>query len=219
MDWDTIWKAALAVITAAGGYGALALLVIKFSSGFIAEKLQKKYELKLSKELEEYKSTLDAKLEKHKSFLEGKTYITKTKFDTEFNIFRELSAAFFELNISVNTLIPYGFTTVLADEEKRKEIDNENYMKLVNSIVKAQNILYQNIPFIPKRFVAMYQEILKLCIMQKNRFQERWNVLDFDPQKDRLKSEDYIRSKTIDEKLMTLNENVRDYLDSLDVLD
>ena len=191
MDWDTIWKAALAVITAAGGYGALALLVIKFSSGFIAEELQKKYELKLSKELEE----------------------------TEFNIFRELSAAFFELNISVNTLIPYGFTTVLADEEKRKEIDNENYMKLVNSIVKAQNILYQNIPFIPKRFVAMYQEILKLCIMQKNRFQERWNVLDFDPQKDRLKSEDYIRSKTIDEKLMTLNENVRDYLDSLDVLD
>ena len=55
--------------------------------------------------------------------------------------------------------------------------------------------------------------------MQKNRFQERWNVLDFDPQKDRLKSEDYIRSKTIDEKLMTLNENVRDYLDSLDVLE
>ena len=41
MDWDTIWKAALAVITAAGGYGALALLVIKFSSGFIAEELQK----------------------------------------------------------------------------------------------------------------------------------------------------------------------------------
>lgn len=219
MDWDTIWKATLSVITAAGGFGAVVLLVIKFSSNFIADKLQKKYELKLNKELTEYKSTLDEKLEKHKSFLESKTYITKTKFDTEFNIFRELSTAFFELNISVNTLIPYGYTTVLADEEKRKEVDKENYKNLVNSIVKAQNTLYQNIPFIPKEFVAMYQEILQLSIMQKNRFQERWNVLNFNPDKDELKAEDYTRSKTVDEKLMTLNEKVRDYLDSLDVLE
>jgi hypothetical protein len=61
-------------------------VIIKFSSNIIAKRLDERYTLKLNKEFEKYKSIID-----------NKTYISKTKFDTEFAIYRELSNAFFEM--------------------------------------------------------------------------------------------------------------------------
>lgn len=219
MDLDTIWKAALAVITAAGGYGAFALLVIKFSSGFIADKLQKKYELKLNKELEEYKTTLDEKLEKYKSSLENKTYISKTRFDAEFNIYKELSKSFFTMDACIYTLIPVGLTYESADEEIRKANDKERFKNATNAIVDAQNCLYQNTPFIPEVFVTKYQELLVLANKQTSAFMQRWVKTNLNSNKDVLEMDVYERSAEIHNKLMELNTDIRNYLSTLDVLD
>ena len=61
MSWETIWKAVLGVIAGFGGVSGIFVIAIKFSSNFIAEKLSKKYELKLNKELENYKYNLENK--------------------------------------------------------------------------------------------------------------------------------------------------------------
>lgn len=74
----------IAVIISAGGISGIILAVIKFSSNIIADKLSKKYELKLNKELEKYKTHLDSKI-----------YITKAKFDKEFELYQQLSRNFF----------------------------------------------------------------------------------------------------------------------------
>ena len=219
MDWDTIWKAAFAVIAAAGGYGAFALLIIKFSSGFIAEKLQKRYELKLNKELEKYKASLDAKLEKYKSTLENKTYISKTRFDAEFNIYKELSKAFFTMDACINTLIPAGLSYQSADEKIRQENDKTNFVNANNSIVDAQNCLYQNRPFNSEQFVSKYQELLGLAKQQTSAFMQRWVVSNWNKDKDVMSDEVYERSKEIHNKLMKLNSEIRNYLSKLDVLD
>ena len=208
MNFDTIWKIALAVVGAAGGYGALVLLGIKFSANLIADRLEKKYELKLSKELEKYKSKL-----------EKKTYITKTRFDTEFNIYRELSQSFFELDLWINTLIPPGLNNRLADSCKQNEVDNRNYQNSVDAILKAQNTLYQNYPFISEQFTDQYKELISLARTQTYEFEQRWNVLNFDPQKDKLDKEAYKRSQEIHKKLIDLNTSIRDYLDSLEVIE
>ena len=86
MEWDDIWKIVLGVITSLGGFSVIFIAVIKFSSDIIAKRLEEKYTLKLNKELEKYKSNLDNKI-----------YITKTKFDAEFSIYRDLSKVFFDI--------------------------------------------------------------------------------------------------------------------------
>lgn len=214
MDLDTIWKAALAVITAAGGYGAVALLVIKFSSGFIADKLQKKYELKLSKELEEYKSTLDEKLEKYKSSLESKTYISKTRFDAEFNIYKDLSKAFFTMNTCIMSMIQAGDVYSSFDEVIRMKKQGEEIDNVINAIEDAQNCLYQNTPFIPEVFVTKYQELLELANKFYCDFVHKWAGKNLS-----INIKDYEKGAEIKIKLMDLNTDIRNYLLTLDVLE
>lgn len=72
---DKIWEIVLAVIAGLGGIGVVFGAVVYFTSNFIAERLQKKYDLKLNEEFEKYKANIDNKI-----------YISKTKFDAEFNI-------------------------------------------------------------------------------------------------------------------------------------
>lgn len=50
---------------------------------FYSRKTSKKYELKINE-----------KYEKYKADIENKTYISKTKFDAEFNLYRSLSKTF-----------------------------------------------------------------------------------------------------------------------------
>lgn len=77
MSWEDVWKIILCAISSAGGIGIVIIAIIKFSASRIAEKLSKKYEMKLQKELEKYKSGFDNKI-----------YISKTKFDIEFDLYR-----------------------------------------------------------------------------------------------------------------------------------
>ena len=82
--WDELWKVVLGVVTSVGGIGVVIVAAVKFSSDIIAKRLEEKYTLKMNKELEKYRVGLD-----------NKVYISKTKFDTEFAIYRELSKSFF----------------------------------------------------------------------------------------------------------------------------
>lgn len=70
MSWDDIWKITLTIISSVGGIGVIICLIVKFASNTIADKLSKKYELIMNKELEDYKNKLDKK-----------NYISKARFD------------------------------------------------------------------------------------------------------------------------------------------
>lgn len=158
-------------------------------------------------------------LEKFKHISEKKNYVSKVRFDTEFNIYKELSKTFFAMDACINTLIPAGLSYQSADEEIRKENDKTNFMNANNSIVDAQNCLYQNTPFIPEQFVSKYQELLELSKKQTSAFMQRWVVSNLNNDKADLGIEVYERSTEIHNKLMELNSEIRNYLSTLDVLD
>lgn len=105
MNWETIIQITLAVIVSAGGIGGIIIAVVKFSAGLIAERMNKKFESTLNKEIEKYKSELGRK-----------EYISKARFDTEFGIYRELSKAFFDLVLDIDTLVPAGYNERPADK-------------------------------------------------------------------------------------------------------
>ena len=54
MSLNDILKIALTIIGCFGGVGAIVSATVKFTSEKIAERLEKKYELRLNKELEEF---------------------------------------------------------------------------------------------------------------------------------------------------------------------
>ena len=210
MKWDEIWKIVLGILAGAGGIGGIILAIVGLSSKIIAKRLEEEYSLKIDKELEKYKSGLDNKI-----------YISKTKFDTEFSIYRELSKVYFDMVANINTLIPYGVANFPADPEEREEYDKKNYLDTLKAHDLAQDALNSNAPFIQNDLFEKYSELLQLCRWQTHAFEKRWN-LSFKglPMEQRgLSDDDYKRTNEINEKFTALNNNLREYLSKLDVID
>ncbi|RFZ77336.1 hypothetical protein DS742_19295 [Lacrimispora amygdalina] len=205
-----IWEIVLGIIAGFGGVGVIILAIIKFSAEQIARRLEEKYSLKLNKELEKYKYNLDNKI-----------YISKTKFDTEFSIYKELSKAFFDLVKDISLLIPTGVTTKIADEKAQKEYENKLYSDAVEKAIVAQDALNSNAPFIQSDLFNKYNIIFQLCNRQLKTFERRWNVLIMASQeeKESFSTEDYNRTDEINTKFSELNEKIRTYLATLDVIE
>ncbi len=205
---NDIVEIVLGVLAGVGGISGILLAGIKLSVNTIAKRLEEKYTLRLNKELERYKSNLDNKI-----------YISKAKFDAEFEIYRELSKAFFEMVKNISILIPTGFTLVPADPEEKKEYDKKIYKEAMQSTVKAQDILNGNIPFISEEIYNAYTEILKLCRQQLNAFERRWNLSYLSPNKEELTTEEYERTDEINQKFSETNNKIRKYIEKLDILE
>ena len=206
----TVSEIVLSVLASVGGIGIVFTAVIKFSSDFIAKRLEERYSLKLNKELEKYKS-----------MVESKNYISKTKFDTEFEIYRNLSKTFFEMVKYINIMIPTGISSQPADEEAKKEWENRVYKSANAACVESQDTLNSNAPFIPEELFNGYDNILRLCRLQLDAFERRWNVfyLASQSEKESFTTDDYKRTKEINESFTRLNNMVRDYLSKLDVIE
>lgn len=210
MTWDSVLKIITATLASVGGISAVIVLAVKYSADFIAKRLEERYSLKLSKELEKYKSCI-----------ESKTYISKAKFDTEFALYRELSKAFCDAVKAVSIMIPAGLAFYPADKEVRKKVEEQHYDEALKASVVAQDTLRSNIPFIPKNIYDLYSDILADCMTQLRAFEERWNAsfVGHKLEKSTLKPEDYQRTKTILDKFDSLNEQVREYISGLDILE
>ena len=204
MDLFQVLSIATACIVSAGGVGGIAIAVIKFSSNIIAERISAKYENKLEQALEKYKTELSKK-----------EYVSQVKFDAEFEIYRTLSKEFSTAVKNISLMIPDGMAYFPADEDKRKEYENNNYVNANNAIVMA------NGAFISEDLYNKYNEILALCGQQLNAFQRRYNVLYFASQekKESYTDKEYERTTTIKEKWLELNNCVREYISKLEVID
>lgn len=210
MTWDDILKILAAVLSSVGGLSAVIIFVVKCSSGIIAKRLEERYSLQLSKELEAYKSKV-----------ESKTYISKTKFDAEFSLYRELSKTFFDAVKAISIMIPYGVAKYAADPDTRKKQQKEQYDRALQATVCAQDTLKSNIPFITEDIYDLYSDILVDCQTQLDVFEERWNVavLGHEFGESTLELADYQRTKIIVDKFNSLNKKVREYISNLDVLE
>ena len=91
MDIQTIWSLTGSIIASVGGAGVIICATSSFLSNKIANHIELNYEHRLNKEFEQYKSKL-----------ESKRYVTRTQFDSEFEIYRSLSKAFFTMLLKLS---------------------------------------------------------------------------------------------------------------------
>ena len=196
-----------ACIVSAGGIGAIIIGVIKFTSNSIADALSKKYELKLNKELELYKAGV-----------ENKIYISKTKFDTEFQLYRKLSKSFTSMVKEVGQLFPTFTKDVRDDYEKYKPLHD----KALDAIILAQDELYASAAFISADLYNSFFEIETLCKCQLSDFQDfrlRPDAEEFRNDCKDAFNETYKRTREINEKFEKLLEMLREYILRLDVIE
>ena len=210
MDLSQVLSIATACIISAGGVGGITIAFIKFSSNIIAEKISAKYENKLEQTLEKYKTELSKK-----------EYVSKVRFDAEFEIYRTLSKEFSTAVKNISLMIPYGFAYFPADKDKRKEYENKQYVDANNAVVKAQDALFSNGAFITEELYNKYYEILKLCGKQVDAFLMHNNksLLSLQSADEPYDLKDYERTRTIKEKWLELNNDVRCYLSKLEVVE
>lgn len=196
-----------ACIVSAGGIGAIIIGVIKFTSNSIADALSKKYELKLNKELELYKAGV-----------ENKIYISKTKFDTEFQLYRQLSKSFTNMTKEVSQLFPSFTKDVRDDYDKYKS----QHDKALDAIILAQDELCASAAFISADLYDKFAEIEKLCKQQLSDFQDFRLKEDAEEYRSECREafhETYKRTHEINEKFKSLLEKMREYISRLDVIE
>ena len=192
-----IIQIAIAVVITSGGISGIILAVIKFSSNIIADKLSKKYELKLNKELEKYKSNLDSKI-----------YITKAKFDKEFELYQQLSRNFFYMIEKLHTLYPIvGIQS--KDEDFPIFFDNMNYKETQVAAIKAQETINSYAAFITKDFYESYNNILEEC---------RGLIYLYSTDK-KTDTESFDIMEKIKKMFEQLNDKLREYLSKLEVIE
>ena len=151
---------------------------------------------------------------------EKKLYISKTRFDLEISIYKELSEKFLEMIYKVAMLFPRGIYQESANFEEKIENRKANHSRAIETFLDAHQALMKYAPFIPEMFYEEFNKILELCKIQINLYPEfMLQKQDGDYGKELLKEERdcWKRTETIMTQSDDLTKKLREYLNSLDV--
>lgn len=103
MEIDVVLKIASTIIVSLGGTGAIIVSLANFLANKIAMRLENKYQFKLDKELEQYKSNLEQRI-----------YVTKTQFDIQLELYRNITNQIYHFLVVL-------YTTINEQDYPRKE--------------------------------------------------------------------------------------------------
>ena len=207
MDWTDVGQIVLCAVGSAGGIGVIIIGVIKWSANKIADGLTKKYEIKLQKEIEKFKANV-----------ENKIYISKTKFDAEFQLYRQLSKVCTNMVKIACQLFPIVTKDVDEDYEKSEKL----YLEARDAVVVAQDEIYSSVPFISAELYEKFSNLENLCKIQLSCFEDfrlRPDAKEFRTQCRDEFNNVYKRTREITECFENLLENMRCYLVKLDVFE
>ncbi len=214
MSWGELWKIALACIASAGGVGGIILAIIKFSSNIIANHLSKKYDLKLQQQLENYKTELSKK-----------EYISKTRFETEFRIYQELS----EKNTSLVYSAGEALSFVCGAAYTKEEVD-EYFNRFCDQLNETKQINRRYAPFIDEHIYDQFKSMEKMVSEMFSQF-KTWHHFYMIEQAnenppeyvynnfDRIQKDMYDRQKNLSDALNKLLCDLRVYIKKLDVIE
>lgn len=136
MDWEKFF---LQLVLELGGLTGIAIIGLTFLGNLFAERLSKRYELKLNEKLELYKKAI-----------EDKSYVSKTKFDANFKVCCEISENLILCFDVIKEITPEGgelLDSPLNGDEIKKTI--KCFKKIIN----------RNMPILPKE---LYNELQKI---------------------------------------------------------
>jgi hypothetical protein len=121
-----------------GGAGALIIAIASFTSKVWADWFMKKKTAEYDKKIEYYKSSLELEREKYKALNEQVIHRNKTMFDTEFEIYKDISPKI------INAV------DAISDWLTSKKLSHESFEIYIQSIKDYHNTLSKYALFIDK---------------------------------------------------------------------
>lgn len=153
-----MWKIVGTAVLSVGGAGAIIAAVSKFAANHLSEKMLKKYDAKLSKDLEQYKHELELETEKYRKRSENLNFVTQKQYDTEHAAYQALFDNIVKFSRCTSALYPV-FEPAYANEEEKRERNRQKYNSYVDAYNEFSYILEKNAPFIPEAHYDMFVEI------------------------------------------------------------
>jgi hypothetical protein len=160
--WDDVLKFILVIVGGFGGFSGIAILLIKYCANTLAERLSKKYELRLNKEFEDYKEVLG-----------NRSYVSRARFDIEFKVYEEISHGFLIVIDEISEIAPTETGIHINDEVK-----NINH-KLQN----IKDLLYRSMPILPEKIYDFLYSTLLTLFEQTGSYQALVSDVDVDTTK------------------------------------
>lgn len=114
---------------------------------------------------------LQGELDKATALNNQITYVQNSRFEYEFNIYKELSQKTFLLTSALNTYFFYGFRKAYSDNDTEKQRAADMREEAWNTYCVFRDSLYMAGPFIPEAMFNEFEEFRKLCQIQ-------WQLFD-----------------------------------------
>jgi hypothetical protein len=199
---------ASSILLSVGGSGVIICSVSRFLAERIVKRIDSKYQLMLDQELEKYRSLLDQRI-----------YVSQTQFDNEFQIYKQLSKAYFTVAVKVSSFA-FDYEKKNTISIKAGDISREEINRLIDATCTAQNLLFENAAFIPEDIFNAYYELY----VNTNAF--FWKIIDKIDEYPQMNNElgetniecDITLAKVIESELGEINKKVREHLESLTII-
>lgn len=200
---------ATSIIISVGGSGVIICALANFISERIAKRIDGKYQQRFEQEFEKYKS-----------IMEYRRYISKTQFDNEYQIYKQLSKAFFSVAVKLSSFAYKRIGNRIISIEEDDIISMEEVSRIISVNSTAQNFLFENAPFIPEE---IYNEYLALNELANTLF---WGIIarikEYEAECveiNKIITEDEIgMSEYFQNRLNDVNKKVRKYLETLTII-
>jgi hypothetical protein len=96
----------------------------------------------------------------------NKNYISKTRFDTEFKIYQEISESVLTLVSEISVLFPHGLDTFPKNEAEDLTLFEELFQKASETYNLASRTINKYAPFISKKIFELLEILKNKCRLQ-----------------------------------------------------
>ena len=216
--WNHLWAA----LKQMGGV-AILTIIITFIVHKINTRFEKKIEHKYDAKIEELKAELDNQREHYKSLLEKRNYVSKTRFDTEFTVCKELMMACESMIEANHHLFPHiELVNAYGTGDMWSSHHQELWSNGADAVNTFSNKLEGYAPFISKEIYDEFRNILNVC--KKNVY----HYLCFNPndrlyknvtqeKKTEMLTKAFEDSLKLSNMLATIADKIRQYFQEMDI--
>lgn len=223
MQLKEVIEIAAAVVASLGGGGAIVMALSSWLGKVWANRILEAEKAAHQKEIESYKSELQKELEQLGALQDKALYISKSQYDNEFRIYREIWQKLHRCASASVRLYP-GYEDLPTDEGEREKHQEEKYHHYAESYDDFSAAIEENAPFYRDNFYGLFIELRAACsemgdIFKQEVFDKKYNLSFALVRDEPMSKEDRQRvrelRREISEKKEQLAKEIREYLHSL----
>jgi hypothetical protein len=216
MTWEDVFKLISAAVISFGGAAFIVRWFVNISANHLSEKMLRKYDAELNKDIERYKHELQLETEKYRQKTEKLVFVTRKQFETEFSAYQSLFDNLFDFSVCTRTLFPV-FDMLPEGEMERKDEYKKRYQDFRLAFNTFSKVLEKNAPFIPENHYNMFDSIRTNAYELGSMYPEIRIVDDpiFREDYAKIVRENHKKTSEFNEKVVQAKKRIRDYLATL----